>query len=112
MAEFVALGKNLRISPRKLQLVAKNFRGAKAEEAYQSLKFVHRKAALPLGKVLKSAISNAKNNFEVNSDKLVIKEIIVGQGPTLKRIRPASRGMAHRILKRTTNIKVVLEEAK
>lgn len=112
MAEVTATSKNLRISQKKMELVSRNFRGKKAEEAYASLRFVPKKAATPLAKVLKSAISNAKNNFEMDTEKLVIKDITVGQGPTLKRFRPVSRGRAHSILKRTSHVKVVLEEAK
>jgi len=110
MAEVTAYSKNLRISSRKLNIVAQNFKGRKAQEAYDSLRYVPKKAATPLAKTLKSAVSNAENNFQMKKDKLIIKEILVEQGPTLKRYRAGSRGMARQILKRTSNLKVILEE--
>jgi large subunit ribosomal protein L22 len=110
MVETSAVSKNLRISPKKVRLVAENFSGKPAQEALDSLRFVPKKAALPISKVLKSAISNAQNNKQLKPEGLVIKEILVGAGPTLKRIRPVSRGGAHQILKRTSHIKIVLEE--
>lgn len=109
MVEVVAISKNLRISAKKLRPVAKNFKGQKASTAVDSLRFVTKKAATPLAKVLKSAIANAQNNNHLDPDKLIIKEILVDEGSTLKRSRPVSRGAAHPILKRTSQIKVVLE---
>lgn len=105
-----AEGKNLRISPRKVRLVADNLAGKKAVEAMESLRFVPKKASLPLSKVIKSAISNAKNNNKLDEKKLVIKEVVVNEGPRLKRYLPRSRGMVHPILKRTAHIKVVVDE--
>lgn len=110
MAEVSAYSKNLRISSKKLGIVAKNFKGKKAQDAYELLRFVPKKAAVPLAKTLKSAIANAEKNLGLNGKNLVIKEILVEQGPTLKRYRAGSRGMAHHILKRTSNLKVTLEE--
>lgn len=110
MTEVEATSKNLRVSPKKVRLVAKNFLGKPAREALDSLRFVPKKAAVPITKVLKSAMANAQNNKQLKPEGLVIKEILVDAGPTLKRIRPVSRGAAHQILKRTSRIKVVLEE--
>lgn len=110
MAEVEATSKNLRVSSRKLKMVADSFKGRKAQEAYDSLLFVPKKSALPLAKTIKSAIANAKNNFKIEQDKLVVKEILVDQGPTLKRYRSGSRGMVRPILKRTTHLKVILED--
>ncbi len=76
----------------------------------ESLRFVNKSAARPLSKVIKSAISNATNNNKLDEKKLIIKEIIVDEGPRLKRYIPRSRGMAHPILKRTSHIKVVVSE--
>jgi len=109
MVEVVAIGKNLRVSPRKVRPIAKNFRGQAAEKALDSLRFVPRKAAVQLAKVLKSAIANARDNKNIDTKELVIKDILVDEGPSLKRTRPVSRGSAHRVLKRTSQIKVVLE---
>ena len=61
-------------------------------------------------KVLKSAVANAENNLELNADNLYVSEGYVGQGPTLKRFRPHAQGRAFRILKRTSNITVVVKE--
>jgi large subunit ribosomal protein L22 len=103
---------NLRISPRKIRLVAKNLAGKNASAALISLRFVEKKSAAPLAKVLKSALSNATNNNKLEERKLVIKEIQTMEGPTLKRFQPRSRGMAHKIFKRTSHIRVILEEKK
>lgn len=110
MTQAIAEGKNLRVSAKKVRLVAENLAGKKATQTLDHLKFVQKKAALPLSKVLKSAIANAQNNKNLKSENLIVKEVLVNEGPTLKRIRPVSRGAAHRILKRTSNIKVILEE--
>ena len=110
MSEVIAIAKNLRVSPKKVRLIARNFSGKEARSALNSLKFVQKKAAVPLSKVIKSAIANAENNKQLKGQELVIKAIMVDEGPTLKRIRPVSRGAAHQILKRTSQIKVVLEE--
>lgn len=105
-----ATGKNIRISPRKARLVAKDLAGRNAQEALESLRFVQKKAALPISKVIKSAISNATNNNKLDSKKLIIKEVVINEGPSLKRFLPRSKGMAHPILKRTSHIKAVLSE--
>jgi len=109
MVEVVAVAKNLRVSPKKVRPVAKNFRGQAAKKALDSLRFVQKKAAVPLAKVLKSAIANAQDNKGLNPDQLIIKEILIDEGSVLKRVRPGSRGTAHQVLKRTSQIKVVLE---
>lgn len=110
--EVIAEVKNIRISPRKVRLVAKELVGKKANEAVESLKFVPRKASLPLSKVIKSAVSNAKNNNKMDETKLIIKEVVVNEGRTLKRFLPRSRGTVHPILKRSSHIRVIVEESK
>jgi len=110
MEQAIAEGKNLRISPKKVRFVAHNLRGKQAAGIVESLRFVPRKAALPLLKVVKSAMANAEKNKGLKPEKLFIKEILVNEGPVMKRFRPVSRGSAHSILKRTSHIKVVLEE--
>ncbi|MCH7541247.1 50S ribosomal protein L22 [Patescibacteria group bacterium] len=110
MSEVTAIGKNIRISPKKVRIVARNFSGKGAKEALVSLKFVQKRAALPLSKVLKSAIANAENSKQLKNQELTIKAIMVDEGPTLKRVRAVSRGAAHQILKRTSQIKVILGE--
>lgn len=110
MVEVVAESKNLRISAKKVRVVAKNFHGKPAALVLETLRFVSRKAAAPLSKVVKSAIANATQNKGLKAEELFVKEISVNEGPTLKRFRPVSRGATHRILKRTSHIKVILEE--
>ena len=110
--EVIAESNNLRISPRKVRLVADNLVGKKASEVVESLRFVSKKAGLPLSKVIRSAMSNAKNNNKLDEKKLVIKDVVVNEGRRLKRYIPRSRGMAHPILKRTSHIRVVVEEGK
>jgi large subunit ribosomal protein L22 len=108
--EVKAIAKYLRVSPRKANLVAKSIRGKKVDHALSSLKFVPKKSAVIMGMVLKSAIANAEQNPNIDVDTLFIKEVSVNQGPTLKRFRPKAMGRAGRILKRTSHIKIVLDE--
>lgn len=108
----VAEGKNLKISTRKTRLVAQNFVGKKAVDSLESLRYQPKKAGLVIAKVLKSAIANATNNDKLDEKKLVIKEIVVNEGQDQKRWRPRSRGMAHPIIKKSSHIRVILEEVK
>ncbi len=101
-----AIAKHVRISPKKANLVAGLVRRKNAVKALDILKFTPKKAAKILYKVLNSAIANAENNFKQNKDSLVIKEIVVSEGRTLKRSVPISRGRVHPILKRTSHITV------
>lgn len=94
------------IAPKKVNLIAKLVRGAKAKEALTTLKFTPKKAAKLLYKAIKSATSNAENNFKQKIEDLYIKEILVSSGPMYKRHMPVSRGRAHPILKRTTHITI------
>lgn len=102
--------KNYRQSPRKVRLIADLVRGKSVNKSLTILTFTPKRASGAMKKLIASAVSNAKNNFKVDSDKLYIKEITVDDGITLKRIRPVSRGRAHRIRKRTSNIKVELAQ--
>jgi large subunit ribosomal protein L22 len=99
--------KNYRQSPRKVRLVADFVRGKKVENALQDLQFMPKRASLAISKLISSARANAVNNFKV-TEGLMIKEITVDDGPTLKRHRPVSRGRAHPINKRTSHVNVVL----
>ena len=107
--ESTATAKNIRKSTRKVRLVAETLRGHNPAEALELLKFTHKDSALPISKVIKSAMSNATNNLKMDEKKLIIKEIVVNEGPVLKRFQARSRGMAHPILKRTSHITVILE---
>lgn len=100
----------VRMSPRKVSLVLDLIRNKPVEEAMAILKFTPRAACEPLQKLLISAISNAENNFGMDTSQLYVAECSVSQGPTLKRIRPAAKGRANRINKRTSHIFLALEE--
>ena len=103
---------NLRIAPRKVRLVADLIRGQSAEEALSILNFTSKKAANPIIKLLNSALSNAKNNFQLEPANLYISKITVDEGPKLKRWRARARGSAYTILKRTSRINLVLDKIK
>ena len=95
-----------RISPKKANLVAGMVRGKPVKESLNILKFIPKKGAQILYKVVHSAAYNAKNNFKQDLDDLVITKILVTKGPTYKRTLPVSRGRSHPILKRTCHITV------
>lgn len=101
--------KNFRISPRKVRVVADMIRGKNAIMAGQILINAEKKAKGPLNDLLSSAIANAKNNFNIEAEKLIVKEIRVDQGVVLKRHRPVSRGSAHPIKKRTSHVRIMLD---
>jgi len=104
--------KNYRQSPRKVRLVADIVRGKKVDIALRDLMFATKRASDPLTKLLKSAISNAKQNFNVSEDNLFVKSIQVDKGIVLKRIMPRARGTAARINKRSSHVSITLEEKK
>ncbi len=99
-----------RISPFKVREVTREIQGLPASAALDLLAFTPKKAAFLIGKTLKSAIANAENNANLKPDTLVVKEAIVGEGPTFKRIMARARGSASRILKRTSHIRIVLSD--
>ena len=99
-----------RIAPRKVKLVLDLIRNKPAEEAMAILKFTPKAACEPLAKLLKSAMANAENNFDMDVSRLYVAECTVSQGPTLKRIRPRAHGRAFRINKKTSHINIVLKE--
>jgi len=103
---------NLRISPRKVRLVADLIRGKSADEASAFLNFTVKKAAAPIAKLLNSALAGAKNNFQLDPANLYISRITVDEGPKLKRWRARARGSAYTILKKTSSINIVLDELK
>ncbi len=102
--------KYLRISPRKLRLIADAIRKLSPAQAIAYLKFTPKSAALPMSKAIRTAISNAKDQQGLSAERLMFKTIDVMGGPTYKRFRAVSRGMAHSIAKRTSHIKIVLQE--
>ena len=99
-----------RIAPRKVKLIADMIRGLNAQRALDILKFTPNRAAGMIAKVLTSAVANA-NEAEADVDKLVVAQARVDEGPRIKRIHQKDRGRAHPILKRTSHIVVVVEEA-
>ena len=108
--ESKAVAKYVRIAPRKVRVVMDLIRGKNVAEAFAILKFTPKAGADVVEKVLKSAVANAENNFDMDVDKLYVKTAFVDQGPTLKRIHPRSRGQAFKILKRTSHVTIVVDE--
>ena len=108
--EAKATAKYVRVSPRKAGQICDLVRGKNVDEALAILKFTPKAGSEVLEKLLKSAIANAENNNQMSHSKLYIAEIYSNQGPTLKRIRPAAKGSAVRIRKRTSNTTIVLKE--
>lgn len=106
-----AIQKYIRTSPRKLRLIADAVRSLEPSDALIQLKFMNKRAAEPLMKVIKQALANAKNAKGFSPENLKFKHIDIGEGPTYKRWQAVSRGSAHSIFKRTSHIKVELEEA-
>ncbi len=104
-----AILKNYRQSPRKVRLVAKAVRGKSASQAAMILDFMPKRAADPIKKLIDSAVANARVNNGIDIADLVVKNIEINQGVTLKRYRPRARGSAYRINKRTSHIVVTLE---
>lgn len=102
--------KYARISARKVKIVADLIRGKNVNEALSIIKYTPKASSEVLEKLLKSAIANAENNHHMAHEKLYVAEIYANQGPTLKRIRPAAKGSAVRIRKRTSHITIVLKE--
>jgi large subunit ribosomal protein L22 len=110
MMESKAIAKNIRIAPRKVRLVVDLIRGKKIGEAIAILKHTPKAASPVVEKLLKSAIANAEHNYNMDLETLVVGQVFVDQGPTLKRFRPRAMGRASRIHKRTSHITVVLNE--
>lgn len=99
-----------RISPRKARLVADLIRYKDLADAINTLKNVNKKSAPIFLKLLNSAVANGVNNNGMNADKLFIKQVLVNEGPTLKRFQPRARGRAFSILKRTSKIMIEVAE--
>lgn len=99
----------LRIAPRKVRLVADLIRGKKVAEAQTVLKFTIKRGSEPLLKLLKQAVANAKNNFQIDQSNLYISKIVVDEGPKLKRRRPRAKGRSFEIQKKTSHIVLALD---
>ena len=107
-----AINKNVRSSPRKLSLVLNHIKGKKADIALRDLEFTRKRVALDVSKTVKSAISNAENNFQYDIDNLFVKEAYVGKSLVMKRFRPRAKGRASPIKKPFSRITIILEEKK
>ena len=101
---------NVRISPRKVQIVLDLIRNKPTDVALATLRLTPKAASPILEKLVKSAVANADNNHGMNKDALYVAECYVTPGPIMKRIMPRAQGRAYRILKRTSHITVVLRE--
>lgn len=101
---------NLRIAPRKIRLVAQVIRGMNVDRAQGQLDFLAKKSAKHLSKLLKSAIANAENNLGQDRGNLFVKDLIVNEGMKIKRFMPRAMGRAGMIQKKTSHIKIILEE--
>jgi large subunit ribosomal protein L22 len=108
--EAIAIHKFARGSAQKARLVVDQIRGLHVEKALEVLTFSNKSAAGLIKKVLNSAISNAEHNEGADIDELIVKTIMVDDGPTMKRIKPRAKGRADRILKRTSHITVVVSD--
>ena len=107
-----AVNKNVRTSPRKLSLVCNLIKGKKADVALKDLEFTRKRIAKDVSKTVKSAISNAENNYQYDIDKLIVKEAYCGKQVIMKRFRARAKGRAAPILKPYSNVTIILSESK
>ena len=105
-----AINRNIRSSPRKINLLLKNIRGKKVDVAIRDLSFARQRIAFDIKKTVQSAISNAENNNQYDIDNLYIKEAYVGKSIVLKRFRARAKGRASAIKKPYTNLTIILSE--
>ena len=108
--QAMAIGRNIRVSPRKLNLVAQQIRGKKVERALNELTFSEKRIAGVVKKALQSAVANAENNHDLDVDDLFVKEASVGKNLLLRRFHPRARGNAGGIEKFFSQITIVVEE--
>ena len=107
----VARLRGIRLAPRKARIIAKMIRGKDVTQAINELRFMNKAGSQEFFKLLVSAVANAEDKGEVDIDKLVISEVLVDQGSTLKRWRPRAQGRATRIEHKTSHISVTVSEA-
>ena len=108
--EVMAVARNLRTSPTKLNLVAEMIRGMKVSHALTQLNFSNKRIAVDVRKALQSAIANAENNHNLNVDALVVKEAYVGKSMVLKRFHARARGRGAAILKPYSHLTIVVRD--
>jgi large subunit ribosomal protein L22 len=106
-----AVANHVRVTPQKAKRVGDLLRGANATEAIAMLKFQPQAVAENFGKLVASAVANAESTEDLNAETLVISQVYVDEGPTMKRWRPRAKGSANRILKRTSHLTVVVTPA-
>lgn len=106
--EVTSTTKFVRISPKKARDVAREIQGLPVSNALDILTFTPKKAAMLIGKTLKTAIADAENNFSLDTSSLIIKKAVIGAGPTLRRHMPRAKGSAGAILKRSSHISITL----
>jgi large subunit ribosomal protein L22 len=108
--EVIARARYIRRAPRKARLVADLVRGMRVVEALAQLQFSPKHAARDVAKAIQSAAANAEHNHQLARDQLYLKQILIDEGPTMKRPRPVSRGMAHQYFHRTCHITAIVED--
>src|SRR5881275_2770344 len=108
--EVQATYKYAKISPFKAREITREIQGLPVSAALDVVAYSPKKAAVLINKTLKSAVANAENNANLKVDGLVVKEAVVGEGPTMKRMMPRARGSGSRVLKRTSHIRIVLSD--
>jgi len=110
--EYIAIAKNIKISPRKVRLVADGVKKKNVNAALSSLTVLSLRAAVPIRKALNSAMANATNNFQAKKEDLVISDIIIGEGTSMKRFHFAGRGRSRPYKRRTSHIRVILSDGR
>src|ERR1700704_5217719 len=110
--EVRSIHRYARISAFKAREVTREIQGLPVSAALDVLAFTPKKAAILVNQTLKSAIANAENNANLKADGLVVKEAVVGEGPTFKRMKTRARGSGSQILKRTSHIRIILTDEK
>lgn len=108
--EITAVSRSVRISPRKVRLVADAVSEMSIDKAITALDVIKKRGAVALSKTLKSALANAVNNAKLDKQNLIISYIDITEGPSLKRYHPSTRGRIHPYKKRSSHIRVVLKE--
>lgn len=108
--EAKAIARYVRMSPMKIDIVLDLIRGKDVNEAFAILQYTPKDAAVLVNKILKSAVSNAENNMNLDRNRLFVAEAHTGQGPTLRRFQPHAQGRAFAIKKRTSHITLVVRE--
>lgn len=108
--EYIAIAKNIKISPRKVRLVVASVKKKNLSSANAVLSVMNKRAAIPIRKAIDSAIANAVNNFKADKTNLTIRDVIVSEGVSMKRYHFAARGRTRPYKRRTSHIRVILSD--